>query len=517
MKNDVVTYARVSSDEQVEGYSLSAQLRACREWAQRKELKVLKEFTEEGVSGAKEVRPALAKAIAYCTKHRRNIQYFVVRDMDRFARDVLVHQIIKAKLKEIGITLYSLNQPNIADDDPHGNFMETMFSAVAQLEREQILQRTMSGTKEAILKHGAWTVPPPYGYVATRTSTNVSTLTPHSEQSEVVLKAFSLYGEGLQMTEVCDKLNAFGYRTKRGNKFSKQTISHMLSNVAYIGKIDTKHFPDQLINGAHDGIVPLQLWEQVQNRRGSRSGVRKNKLNPEFPLTVTLRCYKCASPMSGSFSTGKSGKRFPYYHCRKSGCRSKNFKRDKIEQGFLKVLQYIEPTEECFKILETEVISAQREEWKRAVSERDRLDRQMSVLQKKRDAIEEKYIADKIDRETYKRQKSKIEEEIVEVGQARERNASSEDRVRSLLRFTRDFLNSISNSWDEALSERKRLIQRLVFPEGIRCESDGTFRTLDLPPLLRILQRYKDKKSDMVGRAGLEPATNWLRANCSTD
>ena len=48
-----VIYARVSSEEQVQGYSIQAQLRACREWAEKHGYKVAREFLDEGYSASR--------------------------------------------------------------------------------------------------------------------------------------------------------------------------------------------------------------------------------------------------------------------------------------------------------------------------------------------------------------------------------------------------------------------------------------------------------------------------------
>ena len=48
-----VIYARVSSEEQVQGYSIQAQLRACREWAEKHGYKVARQFLDEGYSASR--------------------------------------------------------------------------------------------------------------------------------------------------------------------------------------------------------------------------------------------------------------------------------------------------------------------------------------------------------------------------------------------------------------------------------------------------------------------------------
>ena len=68
MSNRAVLYARVSSKEQEEGFSIPAQQKLLREHAQRKELHVVKEFTD--VETAKQAgRAGFNEMLAYLQKN----------------------------------------------------------------------------------------------------------------------------------------------------------------------------------------------------------------------------------------------------------------------------------------------------------------------------------------------------------------------------------------------------------------------------------------------------------------
>jgi site-specific DNA recombinase len=512
-----ISYARVSSEGQVDGYSLSAQLRECRSCAERLEVPILKEFTEEGVSGAKEHRPALAEALAYCAKHKDKIAYFIVKDVDRLARDTLVYLIIKTKLNELGVQLHSINQPSIGENNPHARFMEGIFSSVAQLEREQILARTTSGSRDA-LDGGAWISPPSYGYATDKTVDGIATLKSIPERAEAVLRAFQMCAEGKDQREICDTLNTLGYRTSKGGEFSKQTMSYMLRNIVYTGRIRNAIFPDRIIEGKHPAIVSIELWETVQEQlSGNRGRGPTMKMNPNFPLSSILKCHKCGGPMSGSLCRGKSGKKYPYYHCRKSGCKAKNILRDKIEKEFLIVLKRIHPTETGVSRIENGFIKVLREKWAQKLKDKAVLQRRLTELDQQRDKVEGMFIDNKISEDTYKRQLSKVEGEIITVSKEKDENLLSETQLKEQLLFARRFLLSISNTWENGTVQRRRLIQRLVFPVGLRCLEDSTLGTLEIPRLLALAGDSKIDESSMVDRAGLEPATNCLRGNCSTD
>src|SRR5258705_12385048 len=80
-----VIYARVSSEEQVQGYSIQAQLRACREWAEKNGYAIAKEYLEEGQSAFRnlEKREALKELLADTVTKQRSFDLIVVHKLDR--------------------------------------------------------------------------------------------------------------------------------------------------------------------------------------------------------------------------------------------------------------------------------------------------------------------------------------------------------------------------------------------------------------------------------------------------
>src|SRR5260221_4693683 len=90
MNKRAVLYARVSTDEKADNYSLPTQLDACRELAQQKGYTVLEEFQED-YTGTKLQRPEFDKVQALAEAGQA--QVVIVHDVDRLARN-LAHQII---------------------------------------------------------------------------------------------------------------------------------------------------------------------------------------------------------------------------------------------------------------------------------------------------------------------------------------------------------------------------------------------------------------------------------------
>lgn len=106
MSNDItkisqmncVLYLRVSSEEQVENYSLSNQEYTCTKEAERRGFTILETFREEGASAKTANRPELIKLLEYCRKHKNNIGSVMVYRIDRLARQTSDYLAIRRKL-----------------------------------------------------------------------------------------------------------------------------------------------------------------------------------------------------------------------------------------------------------------------------------------------------------------------------------------------------------------------------------------------------------------------------------
>src|SRR5215831_21396785 len=107
-----VIYARVSSEEQVQGYSIQAQLRACREWAEKHGYSVAKEYLEEGQSAFRnlEKRTALKELLADSVSKQRGFDLIIVHKLDRLFRNTVESSTARAILKREKVRLISVTE-----------------------------------------------------------------------------------------------------------------------------------------------------------------------------------------------------------------------------------------------------------------------------------------------------------------------------------------------------------------------------------------------------------------------
>ena len=136
-------YARVSTRN---GQNPEMQLEELRAYCRRRGCEIAGEYTDNGISGAKEQRPALNRLLADC--RRRTVDAIVVYRYDRFARSL--RQLVNAleEFRALGVDFISLHE-GVDTSTPNGRLVFGIFASIAEFERELIRERVRSGIAAA--------------------------------------------------------------------------------------------------------------------------------------------------------------------------------------------------------------------------------------------------------------------------------------------------------------------------------------------------------------------------------
>src|SRR5579859_3731705 len=142
----VALYARVST---LNNQDPEMQLAELREYSDRRGWQIVEEFTDQGVSGCKESRPALNQLMSDAC--RRRFDAVLVWKIDRFGRSLkhLVNAL--AELAALGVAFISLRD-NLDLSTPSGRLMFQIIGAMAEFERASIQERVRAGLRNAKLK-----------------------------------------------------------------------------------------------------------------------------------------------------------------------------------------------------------------------------------------------------------------------------------------------------------------------------------------------------------------------------
>ena len=316
----VALYARVSSDRQDVDLSVSAQLRALRDYAQKHGYLVAREYVDEAESGRIADRPQFQKMLNEASKPETPFQEILVWKFSRFTRKREHAVAFKAMLRRRGVRVVSITEQ--ADDTPTGKLLEAIIESVDEFYSENLAQEVTRGMREAASR-GFWvTSYAPYGYKRVYVQDGPKkrpTLELNPPADAVVRRIFDMVLQGKSILDVTKTLNAEGIPTTNGKKWLKTTIHTMLANEAYTGavvwgiKAKDKAEPVR-VEDAFPAIITKREFQRAKKLLGSRAPKKVNPRRASSPylLSGLLKCETCGKAMTAA--EAKSGK-YTYYVC----------------------------------------------------------------------------------------------------------------------------------------------------------------------------------------------------------
>ena len=143
----VAIYARISTANH--GQDVTLQTRELEQFAGARGWNVAGVYVDQGVSGSKDSRPALNRLMA--DAHKRRFDVVCVWRFDRFARSV--SHLLRAleTFNSLGVQFVSLSE-QVDTSTPTGKMVFTVLGAVAELERNLIVERVRAGLRHARFK-----------------------------------------------------------------------------------------------------------------------------------------------------------------------------------------------------------------------------------------------------------------------------------------------------------------------------------------------------------------------------
>ena len=293
-------YVRVSSEEQVDGYSLDAQVRAAKAYCEKEQWDATF-FEEAGASGTStEKRPVFRDMIARCKAHQFDV--VLVHKLDRFARSREDSVIYKSLLKREGIRVISVTEQ--FDDGPMGQLVEGFMECIAQWYSANLSTEVKKGLAERALagKHHAKV---PIGYRLFE-----GKAVPDETLGPVIRQAFHDYSSGTKSLRDV----RFFMLDAVGRKYSCNGMLQILRNPFYAGRM-VHH--DEIVPAIHEALVSESVFQAVQetlSANGHAGGAAKGLHAYELSTMLLCDC-GCGRHMAGQSCTSKYGKQyFRYYH-----------------------------------------------------------------------------------------------------------------------------------------------------------------------------------------------------------
>ena len=262
----VAIYIRVSTEDQAkEGFSLEAQDERLEAYCEAQGWEISKIYRDEGHSGRNTKRPAYHQMM----EEKDSWDVILVMKMDRIHRNSKNFMIMMENLEKWGKKFTSMNE-SLDTSTAVGRFVVDIIQRIAQLESEQIGERTYMGMRQkAETGSGLAGFNNPYGYAF-----KDGKLVVVDEEAHVVREMFLSYLEGNSIGWIAWNLNRQEIGTKRGNAWTKWSVGRLLHNPIYAGWL---RWDGLVVKSDHEPIVTGEIFDQVQIRSADRERVGKWK------------------------------------------------------------------------------------------------------------------------------------------------------------------------------------------------------------------------------------------------
>ena len=249
------TYTRVSTSMQVDGYSLDAQQDRLNKFAEFQKMDIVREYCDAGKSGKNITsRPEFQQMLRDVEQERDGVDYILVFKLSRFGRNAADVLNSLQNIQDYGVNLICV-EDGIDSSKESGKLTITVLSAVAEIERENILVQTMEGRKQKA-REGKWNGgQAPLGY---RLSPQKDSLVIEPAEAEIVRIIYDKYvHEGLGFKAISDYLNSRGYSREKLRKsdltcFTPNIVKLVIGNPVYMGKIAYGRRKTEKIKGTRD-------------------------------------------------------------------------------------------------------------------------------------------------------------------------------------------------------------------------------------------------------------------------
>lgn len=396
-----IAYARFSSNNQREE-SISAQLRAIREYCDGQGIKLVDIYTDEAQTATNDNRDNFQVMMKKVMKGYYDIDAVIVHKFNRFARNKYDSALYKKRLREIGIKVISVTQP--IDDSPEGRILESMIEAMDEYYSENLALEVQKGMRENALA-GKSTG----GGRVLGLSVDENGYYFPNEQAPIVKRIFTEFVGGVPKTKICERLNKEGYRNQYGRKFNTRTLDGILQNEKYVGTYvyNITHAETIRLEGViQNPIIDENLWIKAQEKKRENNKPRYRAKARFYFMSGKIRCGVCGSTYcgSGSKKSGRGNKVNAYYCCsgktkQKNGCTNGSLNKEYYENKISDKLIETILTDDFIKVISNDVFVKLETDKKEPQVPTEKLKRQLADIKSKQSKLMDLYIASKLDKD----------------------------------------------------------------------------------------------------------------------
>jgi len=374
MQNAVI-YARVSSkDQEREGYSIPAQLKLLREYAQKNDLLVTHEFVD--VETAKKAgRKNFGAMIKYLEKSP-NCRVVLAEKTDRLYRNL--RDCLTLEDLDLEIHLPKEGQIVSKNARSQAKLIHGIHVVLARNYIENLREEVKKGMREKA-EQGIYPSRPPLGY---RNNKLEHTIEVDWEKALISKRMFELYSNGqYSLQEVWKAL-----KREFDVKLSKSHVEKLLKNPFYTGAF---YWGGKLYAGTHTPLISQVLFDRVQAVFGGHNQPKYKK--HQFAYSGLLRCAYDNCMVTAELKKN----RYTYYRCTgyRGKCDLPYFREEQLGEQLGQILKDIHIPDDILQQLEHAMLNDKGRAEARIKADRDRLESKLLQIRRR---IDQAYL-DKLD------------------------------------------------------------------------------------------------------------------------
>lgn len=338
-----VSYERISSREQEQGYSLDAQAKERSDYARRHGLEVVRVWSATE-SAKDQGRKAFTEMVEF-VKASPDVKVILVEKVDRLSRNFGdAHTILGlVNLNAIEVHFFHEGWTFHRKSPPSDYYRIGFMTTIATGHTYDLSDKVKKGMNEKA-EQGEWPEKAPYGY---RNDKATKLIEVDNERAFWVRRVKELSAVGMHSLErIRQMLIAEGYPMAR-HRLHINLIERIIRNPIYTGHYEWPKGSGTLIKGKHQPIVPWELHERAI--RGLERFNKPKGRKRDFAYAGLIRCGLCPDQRAVVFEIKKG--RFIYGHC--SGVRkahlcpeSEYVRIETLEEQFLAALKGVQLTKE---------------------------------------------------------------------------------------------------------------------------------------------------------------------------
>jgi len=467
---------------------------------------VVETFVDKGESAKTADRPEFQKMMRFCTTTKHRINHVVVYRLDRLARNSYDSAIYGGMLAKYNVKLLSTTEP--ISDDPTGRFMQTVLSAIAELDNDIRGQRAKDGMTR-VAEKGGWAFQAPLGYISSRDKDDMPVLEVHPQQAPMIRKLYGLIATGLYtISQAHKEINRRGWKKVFGRDAHIQTVHKVLTNPIMAGQITGRLVDGKVIKARFKGLIEQHLFDKVQTILAGKGHVATphSRNNENFPLRTFVKCSKCGKPLTASLSTGRAGDKYPYYRCQKKDCLAVHIKKTALEDDFRDLLSSLsDKVTPQFKTLKDNVLAGWKSRHDDVIIQQAQYQAELESLQTQQRILLDKLVKGIITDDAYKAMNQKYDAEIaicrVEIHDAQ----LDELDIDGVLNAAEYMFSNLAVLWDSMELNNRQRFQLVLFPSGLAYSMKDKYGTNVTSPVFNVLQNKSEGNSRMARPRGIEP------------